>query len=115
MTIEVEDNADYIAIRLSGKLIKEDYETLVPLLETRFEQGSVKMLVELHDFHGWSLAAAWEDTKFGLHHYSDIERIAMVGESSWQHGMVAFCKPFTKAGIEYFDGDVAAAQAWLTS
>ena len=117
MAIKIDDsNPDYLAIRLSGKLTAEDYEDFVPKVESIVqEKGSIRILMTMHDFHGWEMAAAWEDTKFGLHHYSDIERIAMVGESSWQHGMVAFCKPFTKAGMEYFDGDVAGAQAWLTS
>jgi len=35
---------------------------------------------------------------------SDIERIAMVGETKRQHGMSLFCKPFTAAKIRYFDG-----------
>ena len=27
----------------------------------------------------------------------------MVGDSKWEAGMAAFCKPFTKAKIQYFD------------
>ncbi len=113
MAIEIDDSEDILTVRMSGKLSREDYERLAPTLEGRFDQGSVRMLVELHDFHGWSLAAAWEDTKFGMHHFKDIERIAMVGETAWQHGMATFCKPFTGASLKYFDGDTAAARAWL--
>ena len=55
------------------------------------------MFVVMHDFHGWTASAAWEDTKFGVRHFHDIERLAMVGETKWQHGMAIFCKPFTTA------------------
>ena len=38
----------------------------------------------------------------------------MVGEAKWQQGMAAFCKPFTKATIRYFDHAHAAdARKWL--
>jgi hypothetical protein len=41
----------------------------------------------------------WEDIKFSVKHFADIERLAMVGDKKWQRGMAAFCKPFTKATI----------------
>ena len=57
---------------------------------------------------------AWEDIKFDSKHFADIERLAMVGEKKWQHGMATFCKPFTKATIRYFDhADAAEARKWL--
>jgi hypothetical protein len=65
-------------------------------------------------FQGWEAAAAWEDLKLGVRHFADIEKIAMVGETKWQHGMAMFCKPFTKAAVRYFDHAAAAeAQKWL--
>jgi hypothetical protein len=72
------------------------------------------MLVTMQDFHGWTPGAAWEDTKFALHHFSDIERLAIVGETKWQHGLAVFCKPFTKAAVRYFDHTATnEARAWL--
>jgi hypothetical protein len=50
-----------------------------------------------------------------LKHFSDIERLAMVGDKKWQHGMATFCKPFTKATVRYFDqAQAAEARTWLT-
>ena len=37
-------------------------------------------------FQGWDAGAAWEDLKFDLKHFGDIERLAMVGDKKWQHG-----------------------------
>ena len=65
---------------------------------------------------GWEMAAAWQDTKFGMRHFHDIERLAMVGEKAWEHGMAVFCKPFTKAEIRYFDSSAAAeAESWIAA
>jgi hypothetical protein len=65
-------------------------------------------------FHGWEAGALWEDTKSAIKYFSDIEKLAMVGEKKWQQGMAMFCKPFTKATIRYFDhADIAEARMWL--
>lgn len=64
----------------------------------------------MHDFHGWELAAAWEDTKFSMRHFHDSERLAMVGEKAWQHWMAVFCKPFTKADVRYFEASAVVLQ-----
>jgi len=66
------------------------------------------------DFHGWHAGALWEDMKFDLRHFADIERLALVGETRWQKAMGIFCKPFTKAEIKYFDlNDIDEAYAWI--
>ena len=65
-------------------------------------------------FHGWEAGALWEDIKFDMKHYRDIERLALVGESKWEKGMSVFCKPFTTAKIRYFDSkDIDEACEWI--
>jgi len=118
MAIKIDDaNPAYLAIELSGKLTAEDYESFVPKVESMVrEKGRIRILMKMHDFHGWEMAAAWEDTKFGARHFHDIERLAMVGEKAWQHGMAMFCKPFTKATVRYFDSSVSdEAESWIVS
>ena len=49
-----------------------------------------------------------------IKHFADIERLAMVGDKKWQHGMAMFFKPFTKATIRYFDhAEATEARKWL--
>ena len=106
-----------LEIRLSGKLTSADYENFVPSVEGLIkEHGKLRLLVVLHDFHGWTMGAMWEDMKFDYRHFHDIERLAIVGEKKWEAGMAAFCKPFTSAKIQYFDQSKAAdAQAWISA
>ena len=117
MTIQIsEDNGGKVfSVHVSGKLAKADYERFVPEFERLVQQhGKMRMMFDMTDFHGWEISALWEDTKFAMHHFDDIERIAMVGEKRWQQGMASFCKPFTKATIRYFDhADAAEAGKWL--
>jgi SpoIIAA-like len=104
-----------LTVRLSGKLTKQDYERLGPEVERLIKQHKkIRILCELHDFHGWEAGALWEDLKFDLKHFADIERLAIVGESRWEHGMAVFCKPFTTAKIRYFDSSKPAeARGWI--
>lgn len=110
-----EEYGGQVLVHVSGKLVKADYERFVPEFERLIRQhGKLRVLFDMTDFHGWEASAAWEDFKFGVKHFADIERLAMVGEKKWQHGMATFCKPFTKATVRYFDhSDNAEAQKWL--
>ena len=104
-----------VAVHVSGKLIKDDYEHFVPEFDRLVGlHGKLRVLFDMNDFHGWTTGAVWEDTKFAMHHFGNIERLAMVGEKKWQEGMATFCKPFTKATVKYFEqADAAEANTWL--
>jgi len=112
--IETNDG-NVLEVALTGRLMKVDYETFVPAVERLIEQhGKIRLLVVMHDFHGWTAGALWADTKFATHHFKDIERLAVVGETKWQHGMAVFCKPFTAATVRYFDHtETDHARSWL--
>jgi hypothetical protein len=104
-----------LEVRISGKLVHADYQQFVPEFERIVkENGRIRVLFVMLDFHGWEGSVLWDDIKFALKHFSDIERLAMVGEKKWEKGMSVFCKPFTTAKIRYFDrAAMADAQAWL--
>ena len=104
-----------LVIHVSGKLAKADYEDFVPEFDRLVAQnGKLCVVFDMTGFHGWDAGALWADTKFAIKHFGDIERLAMVGDKKWQHGMATFCKPFTKAAIRYFDHvDAATAREWL--
>ena len=113
--IKQEDDGKVVAVRVTGKLLKADYERFVPELDRLIGQhGKVSLLFELTDFHGWEAGALWDEIKLDVKHFADIERLAVVGDKKWEHGMAAFCKPFTKATIRYFThSEFAEARKWL--
>jgi hypothetical protein len=104
-----------LGFRLSGKLHDEDYQKFVPLVDAAVARsGKVRLLAQFHDFQGWDLHALWDDIKFSTTHCTKIDRIALVGEKTWEKWMAKVCKPFTMAKIKYFDAaEVDAARAWL--
>ena len=110
-----ENDGRTLVVHVSGKLVKADYEHFVPEFERLVGlHGKLHVLFDMTGFHGWTVGAVWADTKFALQHFRDIDRLAMVGEAKWQAGMATFCKPFTKATIQYYDHtQAAAARQWL--
>ncbi len=115
--INIIAEGNLLEVQITGKLTKEFYEQFVPVVEKQIkEHGKLRILLEMHDFHGWTAGALWEDIKFDIHHWRDIERLAIVGESKWEQGMAAFCKPFTTAKIKYFDrSQFDQAREWIKS
>jgi len=105
-----------VKLVVKGKLDKQDYDAFVPQLDWLIEKnGKISMLVELVNFKGWTASALWEDTKFALKHFSDIEKMAVTGEGrQWQKNLTTFLKPFTRAEVRYFEsGDERDAMQWL--
>jgi hypothetical protein len=41
------------------------------------EHGKLRLLFDMTGFQGWEVSAGWEDFKFGVEHFADME----------QHGM----------------------------
>ena len=106
-----------LMLHVSGKLHKDDYTRFVPEIEQSLEKnGKLRILMEMRDFHGWDVGALWQDIKFDVKHFSDIERVAMVGDQRWEQWMAIFCKPFTTAKIKYFPaGQEVEARTWVMS
>lgn len=106
-----------LEVHATGKITAVEYQQLVPMFEQLVKQhGKLRVLFQLHDFHGWTAGALWEDIKFEQKHFSDIERLAIIGETKWQAGMAKFCRHFTTADIRFFKADqVKVAREWLAA
>ncbi|MCA9124619.1 MAG: STAS/SEC14 domain-containing protein [Planctomycetaceae bacterium] len=117
MSVELIEDHDgkVLTVRATGKLEREDYHHFLPEFERLIQQhGKIRVLFDMHNFQGWKLGAIWEDVKFDVKHYNDIELLAVVGESEWEQWMAMFCLPFTTAKVKYFDhADRELANAWI--
>ena len=104
-----------LGFQLSGRLHDQDYATFVPVIDAAVaKHGKIRLLAQFHDFDGWDVHALWDDIKFSSTHCTEVERIALVGEKTWEHWMAGVCKPFTMAKIRYFDSrDIEQAWTWL--
>ena len=64
------------------------------------------------DFSGFSAAAAWEDTKVGLRHFTLFERIAVVTDIDWIANSVRALGFALPAEVKIYGTD-AFDEAWL--
>lgn len=108
-------DGQFVHVCITGRLSREDYEVFAPQVERLMENyEGLNLLVELLDFEGWTAGALWEDTKFAAAHFSDFQRVGIVGDSQWEKGMAYFCKPFTGAQVKYFNtSQRVEAEAWV--
>lgn len=102
-----------LAIRISGKLVEEDFDNFIPRLERVLKkENKISLLIKLEEFEGWSAKSVLEDIKIGLSHDDDLLRIAIIGETGWQRFMAGIGNLFTDTKIAYFD-DESPALEWL--
>lgn len=117
MSLQTTQSTDgrVVEIHVDGKLTGAMYEQFVPLVDDAIKQhGKARLLFHMEDFHGWDASAMWQDTKFGVTHFIQLDRIAMVGDKAWEKWMATLSKPFTMAKVKYFDAtQLDAARAWL--
>lgn len=88
ITILPETTGYTLAVKASGKLSKENYETVfLPVLEKLIKHyGQIRLVMFFDDtFDGWEPGAMWDDAKFGLQHRKDFKRVALVGGPKWVH------------------------------
>ena len=117
MAITLHENpaGKVLEVRVTDKLTHSDYQQFATRFETMFKQhGQLNVLFEMVSFHGWEVAAMWDELKFDVKHFSDIERLAIVGDKQWEQAMSVLARPFTAAKIRYFDSAaINEARAWV--
>lgn len=110
-----ETKGDLVAIEVSGKLEKADFDAFLPVFEDAIKANDkISIFWEMTDFHGWTLGGAKEDLTFDVKHNSDVKKLAMVGDKEWQEWMTTLMKPFTNAEMKYFEPrQRAEAMTWV--
>ncbi|MCP4009844.1 MAG: STAS/SEC14 domain-containing protein [Proteobacteria bacterium] len=113
--IERIDNAFFLSLKAIGKLTHEDYETIVPMLDSALEgikDPRINALIDGTELEGWELRAAWDDFKLGLKHGSQFEKIAIVGNRKWQEYSAKMGSWFISGEVKYFETKPGALD-WL--
>jgi len=92
---------------------KADYGVLVPAVQAAVdEHRSIRLLLDLAAFH-WEKVDAWgADLAFGREYRDRIEKLAIVGDRSWQRYLAKLAEGFYAREARFF-GDEVQAWAWL--
>lgn len=74
-----------LKLKACGTLTNNDYEIINPMLNNALDSikdRNVNILIDIKDFHGWEVKAAWNDLKLGLKNGYEFEKIAIYGNSN---------------------------------
>ncbi len=114
ITLNQSSDGRVLEVQASGKLTHDDYQAFTARFDRLLKQhGRVNVLFEMVDFHGWDAGGFWDDVKFDLKHFADVDRFAMVGDQIWEKNITDLARPFTAAQVRYFDRtDIEAARWW---
>lgn len=110
-----EQRDDYVELVARGKLERDDYERVLPLLEAQLErEGALRALIVLRDFKGWTLGAALDDLRFDLSHRKDFDRMAIVGEGSLQKWATTLSAPLFSGEVRFYElAEEQRARDWV--
>ncbi|HEY2771858.1 MAG TPA: STAS/SEC14 domain-containing protein [Solirubrobacteraceae bacterium] len=109
-----------VGIKATGEITAADYEqVLVPAFESAREAvhgGKIRMLYLMGpEFTGYSAGAAWQDTKLGISHFRDWERVAVVSDIEWVRRLLHGFGWMIPAEVKLFAlAELDQARAWLT-
>lgn len=106
----------FIHIRAFGTLDHDDYEFMVPTIESALadvNDPKLDVLIDITELDGWTLSAAWDDFKFGVKHGREFHKVAVICSMRWQKGVVKVSDWFMPSEIEAFDNQHDALE-WLT-
>ena len=100
----VGDDDFFINFKLKGKLTHQDYQRMVPMLETAM--SSVKdpdlyIVCDITELEGWEARAMWDDLKLGLKLNRHLEKVAVVGDSTAQEWLTKVADWFTDAEAKF--------------
>lgn len=107
-----------LGFRFSGQVTGHDYDAvLTPAIDAAIESHDrIKFLGQFGpNFEGYSLGAAWDDTRLGLRHWTGFERVAVVTDVGWIRTCVQAVGVLMPCPIQLFRIDeLDEAKRWLS-
>jgi hypothetical protein len=112
-----EPAAGVVGVRISGKLQHEDFGKMRTWIDAALaDRPKCSLLVVFGDFHGWDTRSFWDDIKFHSTGSPGVERIAYVGDKTWEQVAVTLSRVVTRAAVRYFDASaLEAARQWVAA
>ncbi|MDA0238595.1 MAG: STAS/SEC14 domain-containing protein [Proteobacteria bacterium] len=109
-----ESSGNLVAFKAIGKISDEDFKNILPTFEAVLAGDSgISLLADLEHFEGWEWQAAYDKTAFGIKHWGDIKKIAIVGDGQLEGLSAKVADRIMQADVRQFSlEDRAAALEW---
>ena len=113
-----ESEGPFLGFEVTGKVsLEEEKEWIERVQSVVDEHGKVSVLVILDEKAGWGVKAGIEDLKWFMTHMKQINKIAVVSESSVWKWLVSLDGPFAKMvgiGEKHFElSKIKDAWSWI--
>jgi hypothetical protein len=101
-----ESSGNVVGYKAIGVITASDYLKLEPEVRDLVEKGgNVRMLIDLTEFQ-WEKLEAWlQDLEFGYEFHNKIQKMAIVGDKTWEKWMSHLAKPFYARSVKFFHSD----------
>ncbi|ALU46025.1 STAS/SEC14 domain-containing protein [Pseudoalteromonas rubra] len=110
-------NGDLLmSFKALGKVSHADYMAIKAVIDSALRAAvgqKIRVLVDVTEFKGWDLHAAWDDIALALNHSHDFYKIAVLGNSRWQKFAAKVGNWFVAGESRYFE-EKTQALSWLT-
>ncbi|MFO1142190.1 MAG: STAS/SEC14 domain-containing protein [Amaricoccus sp.] len=108
-----------VGLSVHGVVGAKDYQdTIVPLIDERLgRHGKLRLVYRIGpEFESFTPGAVWSDTRVGMMHLRDFEKVAVVSDVSWIRHAVRLFAPLIPGHVHVFgDGELAEAKAWIAA
>ncbi len=110
-----ESSGNVVGYKAVGTITDADNKKLEAEVKALVEkQGNIRTMFDMSQFK-WEKAEAWgSDLKFGSEFKNKIDKMAIVGDKTWEKWMTQLAKHFYARDAKYFkSADIDKAWAWL--
>lgn len=117
-TIHLDQDGDVVTVRLLGKLEPSAYDGVDDDVSNLMSHSDhVRLMLDLREFDGWSgMAALGNHLSLVREHRRTPERVAVVGDKTWQKLAQKVMSKFINAETKFFDsGENNDAIAWVSA
>ena len=110
-----ESKGNVLGFKLIGDITKEDYKILVLEVQKLVEkEGSISLLSDMTQFKWVDIDAWGADFNFSRTYRNKINKMAVVGDKTWEKWLTNLVELFLSIEAKFFDPiDIEAAWKWL--
>ncbi len=110
-----ENESNVLGCHFSGVVTDPEFRQFAAEAERLIaKHGKIRLLILMDDPQDFRPKAAWDDVVFWVKHIRAIERLAIVGQATWEKRLESVEKHLVHSEIRYYDSShLDDAWAWL--
>ena len=106
------EEGNIIGFHLSGKMADDEFDELIGRMEGALKgHKKLRVYAEMVEFKGMSVNTFMKDLHYGLKHWRDIEREAVVSDKGWIR-FASKIVPHIEVRVFYFE-ESEKAKEWV--